>query len=806
MEKSTTIPWPKYPSRPVIISGEKTGILADAPSGINMPGTKGQGEVAGGMAGAIRVLYVDDETSLLDISKLFLEKAGDFSVTTASSAADAIRLLNHEHFDVIISDYQMPGMDGIKFLVGVRKHFGSIPFILFTGRGREEVVIQAINSGADFYLQKGGEPTAQFAELSNKIRYAVSRRRAEEAIRKSEEKARGSEEFLLAVITNAKEGIIVYDHELRITLWNRFMEELTGMKAADVQEKKAADIFPFLKEKGIDLLMQQALTGVTTESFDFEFSIQSTGKKGWARSIYSPNYDTHGTIIGVIAIVSDITERKRAEIELRAANEQIAAAEEVSRSRYDELKQNQQILRQSEEKFRDIFDLINDGILINEIDPEGRLGKFVDVNSVACRMLQYTREDLLAHGPLDFVTGYHSRSFDEILGELTSNGHAIFEIEHRRKDGTIIPIELNVHVVSLQGRQVAISVIRDVTGRKRMDEKLRERTSQIRALIDNLPFDTWAMDCSGRYILQNKASVGHWGDRIGKYPCHIPLPADLLEHWQANNQRALRGETMRGEFSVPVKRGVRTYDEIIAPICVGDKITGITGVNIDITERKTTEEALRQANRNLALLTNITRHDINNQLVALNGFVDLLHEKIHDPALEEYFTWIFQVSTRISSMVQFTKTYDAIGETAPVWQDTRTLVDTAAKEVSLGKVQIKNDLPSGTELFADPLIVKVIYNLMDNAVRYGGKITTIRFSVEERDGAHVVVCEDDGEGIPAADKERIFDQGFGKHTGLGLTFSREILNITGITIHETGTPGKGARFEMTIPKGTYRFR
>ena len=136
MEKSTTIPWPKYPSRPVIISGGKTGILADAPSGINTPGTKGQGEVAGGMAGAIRVLYVDDETSLLDISKLFLEKAGDFSVTTASSAADAIRLLNHEHFDVIISDYQMPGMDGIKFLVGVRKHFGSIPFILFTGQGQ----------------------------------------------------------------------------------------------------------------------------------------------------------------------------------------------------------------------------------------------------------------------------------------------------------------------------------------------------------------------------------------------------------------------------------------------------------------------------------------------------------------------------------------------------------------------------------------------------------------------------------------------------------------------------------------------
>ena len=107
-------------------------------------------------------------------------------------------------------------------------------------------------------------------------------------------------------------------------------------------------------------------------------------------------------------------------------------------------------------------------------------------------------------------------------------------------------------------------------------------------------------------------------------------------------------------------------------------------------------------------------------------------------------------------------------------------------------------------MFADPLIVKVFFNLIDNALRYGGKITTIQFSAEESDGDHIVVCEDDGIGISAVEKEKIFDRGFGKNTGLGLFLAREILDITGITIRETGEEGKGARFEIMVPKGMWR--
>ena len=105
-----------------------------------------------------RVLYVDDEPGPLEIGKLFLEKEGRFSVDVITSASGALSLMESATYDAIIADYQMPGMDGIEFLKHVRSSGNSIPFILFTGRGREEIVIQALNSGADFYLQKEGEP------------------------------------------------------------------------------------------------------------------------------------------------------------------------------------------------------------------------------------------------------------------------------------------------------------------------------------------------------------------------------------------------------------------------------------------------------------------------------------------------------------------------------------------------------------------------------------------------------------------------------------------------------------------------
>lgn len=131
---------------------------------------------------AISVLYVDDEPLLLDIGKMYLERTGQFRVDCLESAIVALDVMKTRSYDAVISDYQMPEMNGLLFLKAVRRSWPAIPFIIFTGRGREEVVIEALNCGADHYLQKGGEPKSQFAELMHTITRSVERQRANETI------------------------------------------------------------------------------------------------------------------------------------------------------------------------------------------------------------------------------------------------------------------------------------------------------------------------------------------------------------------------------------------------------------------------------------------------------------------------------------------------------------------------------------------------------------------------------------------------------------------------------------------------
>lgn len=172
----------------------------------------------------ISVLYVDDEPDLLEIGKLYLEQSGEMQVETVASPFEALEKLRSSVYDCIISDYQMPGMDGIAFLKEVRSRRGKIPFILFTGRGREEVVIEALNNGADFYLQKGGNPSAQFAELTHKVRMAVEHYESEKLYR--------------TIFETTGTAMAVLEDNTTISLVNTKFEELSGFTKSEIEGRR----------------------------------------------------------------------------------------------------------------------------------------------------------------------------------------------------------------------------------------------------------------------------------------------------------------------------------------------------------------------------------------------------------------------------------------------------------------------------------------------------------------------------------------------------------------------------------------
>jgi len=202
------------------------------------------------MVEVVRVLYVDDESSLLELAKLFLEMSGNFNIDTTMYPKEVVRLIKENSYEAIVSDYQMPEMNGIELLKKVRDDFPDIPFILFTGRGREDIVIEAINNGVTFYLQKGGSPEPQFAELMHKIKLAVESQRQKAVARERMKKHsnllfrmnRGGEENIQEMIKNAAKesgaqaGYIAYIHANKNGSKELRIHESWGIKTQEFKE------------------------------------------------------------------------------------------------------------------------------------------------------------------------------------------------------------------------------------------------------------------------------------------------------------------------------------------------------------------------------------------------------------------------------------------------------------------------------------------------------------------------------------------------------------------------------------------
>jgi len=222
----------------------------------------------------------------------------------------------------------------------------------------------------------------------------------------------------------------------------------------------------------------------------------------------------------------------------------------------------------------------------------------------------------------------------------------------------------------------------------------------------------------------------------------------------------------------------------------------------DVTDIVRTDEEMRRAEKLLSILNSITRHDIRNQLISLEGHLSLM--KTEDPALKRHLEASIRSAHAIEDQLEFAKDYQEIGGKAPVWQSIDDTVGDIKRSLDLKNINVR--LETGcVEILADPLFGKVFYSLIDDSLMHGGHVANISFKISKNEEGLDIIYEDDGIGIRDVKKEIIFEKGYGKNTGLGLFLSREILRISNMSIVENGVEGKGARFVIRVPKGRYRF-
>ncbi len=533
------------------------------------------------MAEKIRVLYVDDEQNLLELCKVFLERSGNFIVTTSTGASEAIRILELAKFDAIVSDYQMPEMNGIEFLKVVRARGDKTPFVIFTGKGREEVVIEALNAGADFYIQKGGEPKSQFAELAHKIKKGVEGTEAEEAVRKKETRLRTYFNMSMygIAITSAEKGWLEVNDRIcsmlgytRDELFHKSWAELTH------PDDLAADVEQF----------NRAIRGqIEQYSLDKRF-IRKDGGVIWTNISVGVVRKTDGNVDYFICFIGDITERKQAEA----------------------------AIAESEKKFRTIFDAAQDGMLIADIETR----RFVMVNKAMLELTRYPETDLLNLSVPDIIPPADlPSSIEQYEKQVRREINRSSGIPIQRKDGTVFFADITSSMVTLHGRQCTLGIFRDVTVRKASEQALTKSQNQLTDAMDLAHMANWEFDvASGIFTFNDRfyAMYGTTAEREGGYEMPAEVYAREFVHPDEVDVVAQEVQnsitTTDPNYTRQIEHRIIRRDGEIRHIIVRFRITkdaeGRTvkthGANQDITDRIEAEEALQTKERQLSSIFN----------------------------------------------------------------------------------------------------------------------------------------------------------------------------------------------------------
>jgi PAS domain S-box-containing protein len=316
------------------------------------------------------------------------------------------------------------------------------------------------------------------------------------------------------------------------------------------------------------------------------------------------------------------------------------------------------------------------------------------------------------------------------------------------------------------------------------------------------------LDGQGRVIDANEVYVRLTGraalaDILRKPVTEWIAPHDL-ERNKREVEQAVRSGRIRGfEIDYLWPDGSIQPVEINAAVIRTQNGTMVLTLCRDISERRRINIALQQARNKLNLLNAVTFQDIQTSAFSLSAYQELVKTVISEGKAKAYIEKQELFLKKMVETLDFAKNYQEMGIHPARWQNIRQVFLYAISHLDF--LQIEQDIRlDNLEIFADPLLEKALFNIMENVLQHGVKATRVRLYYTEQPGGLLLIIEDNGIGIPVEEKNMIFDRGYGKGSGLGLFLVREVLSITGLTIKETGIMGMGTRFEIGIPKGAYR--
>ena len=341
------------------------------------------------------------------------------------------------------------------------------------------------------------------------------------------------------------------------------------------------------------------------------------------------------------------------------------------------------------------------------------------------------------------------------------------------------------------------------------EQELGESEERYRTLIETTDTGFVIIDAEGRVIDANQKYVSLTGHRELREIYGRKVTEWTALHERKKNEEAIRrcldeGYIRNFEIDYTGPQGVVIPVEINATTIAWGESHRIITLCRDITERRRYLTALEQSRKKLNLLNTVTFQDIQGAAFSLAGFHELMMKNLTDEGPKSFLEKEVPSIRKIIDSLNFARNYQDMGINPPKWQNVHQTFLFAISHLDFLSLS-RNICLDDLEIYADPLLEKIFYNLMENVLVHGERATGVHLHFSERPDGLMLFIEDNGIGIPREEKDMIFDRGHGKNRGLGLFLVREILSITGISIKETGIYGTGARFEMLVPGGVYRF-